>query len=52
MLDSRAEVAVIPIWDILSLGDEGRVNTPGTSEGNWLPRLGKIPEEPAKLARK
>lgn len=52
VLDSRAEVAVIPIWDILSLGDEGRVNTPGTSEGNWLPRLGKIPEEPAKLARK
>ena len=52
VLESRAEAAVIPMWDILSLGDGCRVNTPGTSDGNWTWRLEKIPAEPAKLARK
>lgn len=52
VLESRAEAAVIPMWDILSLGDGCRVNTPGTSDGNWTWRLEKKPAEPAKLARK
>lgn len=34
-LSSRANLAVIPMQDILSLGGQHRMNTPGTSEGNW-----------------
>ena len=35
-LDSRANLAVIPLQDCLSLGSEARMNTPGTIENNWL----------------
>jgi 4-alpha-glucanotransferase len=30
---------VVPLQDLLQLGDEARFNTPGTSEGNWQWRL-------------
>lgn len=33
--DSRAELAVVPAQDLLSLGDDARMNTPGLSDGNW-----------------
>ncbi len=33
--ESRADHAVVPLQDILDLGDEARVNVPGTVEGNW-----------------
>ncbi|MBR5520646.1 MAG: 4-alpha-glucanotransferase [Oscillospiraceae bacterium] len=36
---SRAKLAVIPMQDWLDLGDEGRMNTPSTSNGNWGWRL-------------
>jgi 4-alpha-glucanotransferase len=32
---SVANLAIIPFQDILSLGSEGRFNTPGKAEGNW-----------------
>ncbi len=32
---SVANLAVIPLQDLLSLGAEGRFNTPGKSQGNW-----------------
>ncbi len=32
---SVANLAVIPMQDILCLGGEHRMNTPGTTEGNW-----------------
>lgn len=35
-LDSRANLAVIPLQDCLSLDSEARMNTPGTIENNWL----------------
>jgi 4-alpha-glucanotransferase len=35
-LDSRANLAVIPLQDFLSLGSEARMNTPGTTDNNWL----------------
>ena len=35
-LDSRANLAMIPLQDCLSLGSEARMNTPGTIENNWL----------------
>ncbi|MGR6036137.1 MAG: 4-alpha-glucanotransferase [Candidatus Nitrosoglobus sp.] len=34
-LKSVAEYAVVPMQDILELGSEGRMNLPGTAEGNW-----------------
>lgn len=36
---SVANLAVIPMQDILELGTEHRMNIPGTSHGNWLWRF-------------
>ena len=36
---SVAEMAIIPIQDVLSLGSEARMNTPGHSHDNWSWRL-------------
>lgn len=38
-LGSSAELVVVPLQDLLELGDEARFNTPGTTEGNWSWRL-------------
>ncbi len=32
---SPAALAVVPLQDLLGLGSRGRMNTPGTAEGNW-----------------
>jgi 4-alpha-glucanotransferase len=32
---SPATIAVAPLQDLLNLGREGRMNVPGTAEGNW-----------------
>ena len=34
-LGSVANLAIIPMQDILELGSEARMNTPGTTAGNW-----------------
>ena len=34
-LSSIASYAIFPMQDVLSLGSEGRMNTPGTAAGNW-----------------
>ena len=34
-LDSEAVLAVLPMQDILSLGSDDRMNTPGTTANNW-----------------
>jgi 4-alpha-glucanotransferase len=34
-LGSSANLAIIPLQDLLRLGSEGRMNTPGTMENNW-----------------
>ena len=39
LLASRASLAILPVQDLLSLGEEGRINTPGRAEGNWSFRL-------------
>ena len=51
-LGCRAETVIIPMWDILGLGEEATVNAPGTAEGNWCWRLNKIPKKAMKLSRK
>jgi 4-alpha-glucanotransferase len=38
-LGSRALLAVLPVQDLLGLGSAARLNTPGTSCGNWRWRL-------------
>ena len=37
----NARIAVVPMQDVLCLGEGSRMNTPGTSEGNWQWRLDK-----------
>jgi 4-alpha-glucanotransferase len=34
-LGSVARLAVVPAQDLLGLGSEARMNTPGTAAGNW-----------------
>ena len=38
-LASPANLAVVPLQDLLELDDRARFNTPGTSSGNWTWRL-------------
>ena len=40
---SKADTAVIPMQDILGLGGDARMNTPGTLGGNWLWRMTRMP---------
>jgi 4-alpha-glucanotransferase len=37
--DSAAQLAVVPMQDLLALGTQSRMNTPGTVAGNWGWRL-------------
>jgi 4-alpha-glucanotransferase len=38
-LRTPAELVVVPLQDLLELGDEARFNTPGTLGANWTWRL-------------
>jgi 4-alpha-glucanotransferase len=46
-MDSVADMAVIPLQDLLALGPEARMNTPGTTLGNWRWGFdwGQVPED-------
>lgn len=35
MYDSYADTVIVPVQDILCLGKQARMNTPGTTKGNW-----------------
>ena len=52
-LSSRAALAMIPAQDVLGLGSEGRMNTPGVPDGNWQWRLepGQLTDELAARLR-
>ena len=39
VLESRAALAILPMQDVLGLGSEARMNTPGTDNGNWTWRF-------------
>jgi 4-alpha-glucanotransferase len=39
VFDSKATTAIIPVQDLLGLGPEARMNTPGKEEGNWTWRM-------------
>jgi 4-alpha-glucanotransferase len=38
-LSSTARIAIVPLQDVLNLGSEARINTPGAPEGNWVWRV-------------
>ena len=40
---SVAEVAIVPMQDVMKLGGEARMNTPGVATGNWSWRLRELP---------
>lgn len=41
---SQAGWVILPMQDILGLGEEARMNVPGTIHGNWQWQLDKIPD--------
>lgn len=53
VMESRAKLAVVPLQDVLGLGSEGRMNTPGTAAGNWAWRFreGALTPELARRLR-
>jgi 4-alpha-glucanotransferase len=52
-LSSRARLAIVPVQDVLGLGSEARLNTPGRPDGNWKWRLrrGQLTSEHAARLR-
>ncbi len=52
-LSSRARLAIVPLQDVLGLGSEARMNTPGTETGNWRWRMkrGRLTSEHATRLR-
>ena len=39
VMHSPAYIVILPMWDILGLGEEARINTPGTFGLNWRWRM-------------
>ncbi len=50
-LGSVAEMAIVPVQDVLALGGEARMNFPGRPHGNWAWRLVPGALTPAHAAR-
>jgi 4-alpha-glucanotransferase len=44
---SVANVAIVPVQDLLGLGSKFRMNLPGTADGNWGYRLDRGALTPA-----
>jgi 4-alpha-glucanotransferase len=53
-LAAEADLSIIPAQDLLGLGAEARMNTPGREDGNWSWRLeeGQLTEEIAARLRR
>ncbi|HYJ79031.1 MAG TPA: 4-alpha-glucanotransferase [Longimicrobiaceae bacterium] len=51
VLRSPADTAIVPLQDVLGVGSEARMNTPGTTAGNWEWRLRAGELTPALAAR-
>jgi len=50
-MSSPARVAIIPLQDLLGVGERGRMNVPGTNTGNWEWNLGGDRMDPGCFAR-
>jgi 4-alpha-glucanotransferase len=51
LMASTAKLAVLPMQDLMGLGSEGRMNTPGTVTGNWAWQLDWAQVAPDLAAR-
>jgi 4-alpha-glucanotransferase len=51
ILTSVAEIAVVPLQDVLGLGSEARMNLPGRAKGNWRWRFEERQLTPELLKR-
>ncbi len=51
LMESRADLCILPMQDILGLGSEARMNTPGTIGGNWMWRMKPGAADAATAAR-
>jgi 4-alpha-glucanotransferase len=53
VLSSNADLAVVPLQDVLGLGSEARMNTPGSESGHWRWRFrdGQLTRELAARLR-
>jgi len=52
IMASVADLAIVPLQDVLGLGSEARMNLPGTAKGNWRWRFRKealLPEFASQL---
>lgn len=47
---SVAECAVVPVQDVLNLGADSRMNTPGIANGNWSWRMTREQASPERFA--
>src|SRR5699024_5142167 len=47
---SVADTAIVPMQDLLGLGEKSRMNYPGTVGGNWLWRM--LPQDLSSVARR
>ena len=50
-MTSIAELAIVPMQDLLNLGSEGRMNVPGVAAGNWGWRAPAYALDPALAER-
>ena len=50
-LASVADIAILPMQDVLELGSEARMNLPGTKRNNWRWKMGEGQLKPALAAR-
>ena len=49
-LGTAADTVIVPVQDVLGLGNEARMNRPGQSEGNWQFRLPRSARRAAPAA--
>jgi 4-alpha-glucanotransferase len=49
--ESRAELVLVPLQDVLGLGSDARMNTPGIADGNWRWRARRDAEDEAAARR-
>ena len=51
VMESRADLAIVPLQDVLGLGGGARMNFPGRERGNWSWRFERRQLSPALLNR-
>ena len=51
LLASVADTAIVPLQDVLGLGNEARMNLPGSTKGNWSWRFQEDDLQPWMVRR-